>query len=267
MGYTDRMTHLCYTLEEAATHLNLSETVLVRLSQYFKVPKSAYEPVGYLSFKGDLLFDEQDMTFFRKVKERLLAGEGLDEVKSRMRREESHSVTDISQPLAQPAPPVPSPQAEEPSPPIPTLQDEAPYKNAAQRNFERYKSTHHTGLTKVFENMIKEVGKDGGRASSDKSNPKTSVHTPVKPLRGRAVLPEAPQPEARLEADILPFKRRTERPTNHTPKPAGNGAGWEQALQDAINHPRALNARLKNAAMLLRDRALEGEHHQERHPN
>ena len=35
------MTHLCYTLEEAAERLNLSETVLVRLSQYFKVPKAA----------------------------------------------------------------------------------------------------------------------------------------------------------------------------------------------------------------------------------
>src|SRR4051794_19897343 len=81
------MTHLCYTLEETADRLNLSETVLVRLSQYFKVPKSAYEDIGYLSFKGDLAFSDQDIAFFRQVKERLLAGENLEEVKGRMRTE------------------------------------------------------------------------------------------------------------------------------------------------------------------------------------
>lgn len=81
------MTHLCYTLEEAAEKLKLSETVLVRLSQYFKVPRTAYEDVGYLSFKGDLAFTEQDLAFFRQAKERLLSGQSLDEVKSRMREE------------------------------------------------------------------------------------------------------------------------------------------------------------------------------------
>lgn len=81
------MTHLCYTLEEAAEKLKLSETVLVRLSQYFKVPRTAYEDVGYLSFKGDLAFTEQDLEFFRQAKERLLSGQSLDEVKSRMREE------------------------------------------------------------------------------------------------------------------------------------------------------------------------------------
>ena len=79
------MTHLCYTLDEAGKRLDMSETVLVRLSQFFKVPENAYEAAGYLSFKGDLLFSDQDIAFFRQVKERLLAGESLNDVKSRIR--------------------------------------------------------------------------------------------------------------------------------------------------------------------------------------
>lgn len=79
------MTQICYSLEETARRLDMSETVLVRLSQYFKVPQSAYEEMGFLSFKGDLAFSDQDIGFFRQVKEHLLAGESLETVKTRIR--------------------------------------------------------------------------------------------------------------------------------------------------------------------------------------
>ncbi|MBY0403579.1 MAG: hypothetical protein K2X66_06740 [Cyanobacteria bacterium] len=75
------MTELCYSLETAAEKLGVSETVLVRLSQYFKFPAHAYGDEGYLSFKGELTFSEQDLRFFRMVRERLLDGESLEEVK------------------------------------------------------------------------------------------------------------------------------------------------------------------------------------------
>jgi hypothetical protein len=77
------MTQLCYSLEDAAQRLDVSETVLFRLSQAFKVPASAYEAVGALSFKGDPVFAEPELAFFREVKERLLAGETLEALKRR----------------------------------------------------------------------------------------------------------------------------------------------------------------------------------------
>lgn len=76
------MTEICYSSDEAAEKLGVSETVLVRLSQYFKIPVDAYESEGFLSFKGDLSFSEQDIRFFRMVRERLLEGESLEDVKT-----------------------------------------------------------------------------------------------------------------------------------------------------------------------------------------
>jgi hypothetical protein len=79
---------VCHTLEEASQRLNLSETVLVRLSQYFKMPASAYDSVdghalGGLSFKDDPVFMETDLAFFRELKERLISGETLESLKRR----------------------------------------------------------------------------------------------------------------------------------------------------------------------------------------
>lgn len=74
-------THIFYELPQAAEQLNMSETVLVRLSQYFKIPALAYEEEGYLSFKGELLFSEPDIRFFKMVKERLMSGATLPQVK------------------------------------------------------------------------------------------------------------------------------------------------------------------------------------------
>lgn len=76
------MTEICYSSDEAAEKLGVSETVLVRLSQYFKIPVDAYESEGFLSFKGDLSISEQDIRFFRMVRERLLEGESLEDVKT-----------------------------------------------------------------------------------------------------------------------------------------------------------------------------------------
>lgn len=74
-------TQLYYGLEQAGEKLGMSETVLVRLSQYFKIPANAYETEGYLSFKGELQFSEEDLRFFRMVRERLVSGESLDHVR------------------------------------------------------------------------------------------------------------------------------------------------------------------------------------------
>ena len=187
------MTHLCYTLDEAAERLNLSETVLVRLSQYFKVPQDAYEEIGTMSFKGDLGFSDQDLAFFRQVREHLLEGESLEEVKARIRYEHIPAAapqppvqaqtyetprTIDAQPIdaqpvnVQPSQPAraaqqaPMPQPARPaanttgmSSPIREVIDRAPFEKAAQQNLAKYKESQRFGIGRVFENMLKEVQK------------------------------------------------------------------------------------------------------------
>lgn len=329
------MTHLCYTLEEAALRLNLSETVLVRLSQYFKVPQSAYEEAGYLSFKGDLSFSDQDIEFFRQVRERLLAGESLEEVKARIRYE------NVTVPAHAPEPPLgPQPSALEPprqdvpeppvahapksdyqtrpvsaamTPPIREVVDRAPFEEAARQSFDRYKQNHRYGLGRVFENMLKEVGGSGRQEPSQKQpKPEKRLGLPgVKPLRpsipepaGWEESPPSPvhEPEAPRSESLLPFRAmRQLRPRPHEAQPAARpvtpepvheqpqpvasrsaaathphetpatpptepaaasmpvfspGAPmWEERLVQTTHH-RALNNRLKDAATLMRERAV-----------
>jgi hypothetical protein len=286
------MTHLCYTLEEAAGRLNLSETVLVRLSQYFKVPRAAYEEAGYLSFKGDLVFSDQDIAFFRQVRERLLAGESLEEVKSRIRHEDAlagNSRREAAPPSrsAGAASPLPGEDsgrsaASEPGAfplmgALREIADRTPYEKAAEKSFERYKSMHRTGLGRVFENMLKEVGGMANkRASKPQPKPmRAKAAEPVeenlsgsRPVREDAILPfKSLRQSAALPAE--PERSRVTRPASGLwPRGQGGGneeAAWEPIIRQAVDQPRALDNHLKNAASLLRDRALNrAQHHSPR---
>lgn len=258
------MTHLCYTLEEAARKLKFSETVLVRLSQYFKVPRAAYEETGYLSFKGDLMFSDPDLAFFQQVKERLVAGQSLEEVKRRMRDEKSV----LSAPMEAPASSGGAPMQE--------ILDERPYQQAAQRDFERYKSTHRAsgGLSKVFESMLKEVGVTGEEnappekqtKSARKSRKGTDTVLPFRSLRQNVLShqPETDQPEPIMEeaSSNRPFKpvptvqgSATRAIWNPVAADAHQEEAWERIIRQAASRPRALNNRLKNAALLLQQEA------------
>lgn len=265
------MTHLCYTLEEAAEKLKLTETVLVRLSQYFKVPKAAYEESGYLSFKGDLAFTETDIDFFRQAKERLLLGESLEFIKNRIREHEplpasmkmpppagnfaehlsqgqnsgsQKGVTPASQDFLASIKPVGEPLRE--------IQDSQPYEKAVEISFERYKSVHRTGLGRVFENMLKEVGVT---RSDDKNSDASPDFRPLKP--------KTAQSAGRLPLErLLPFQRDEAEPAlAPLAKPTGKrgqskeDSSWEQLLKQATHQPRTLNSHLKGAAALLRERA------------
>lgn len=297
------MTNICYTLEEAAEKLNLSETVLVRLSQYLKMPRSAYDEAGYLSFKGDLAFSEQDLAFFQKVKERLLMGESLDDVKSRIPQKTTPPLTKpVEQAFAQPEAlalaesPLPEAKDQEPNllggssvaltgelPAMSEIKDRKPYEKAAEKSFERYKSKHRSTLGKVFENMLKEVG-----------NPKTgrrveTVTPAFRPMRNQVhedleAYEEREQAVTTRDAASLPFARPSNPEANsHQPqagyhpdsiakkfgstpqpaKPSASNAIWQPFIQQATQKPRTLNIQLKNAAQLLRQQTLGHTHQQE----
>lgn len=274
------MTHLCYTLEEAAEKLKLTETVLVRLSQFFKVPQFAYEESGYLSFKGDLAFTDQDIAFFRQVRERLLLGESLDEVRGRIRQPLAAAEPPLSQ--SKPADnmefsrhlnaPGAAPPAESkgsamtPMPlgqptseravsvPLKEIQDNEPYEKAVAQSFERYKSVHRTGLGRVFENMLKEIG----TTRQEKAPERPSEFRPMKGKKPTST------PATNLER-LLPFQRDNEvngfaqdmpGPTAKRTEPLKGDPSWEQLLKQAVDQPRSMNSRLKGAAALLRERAM-----------
>jgi hypothetical protein len=260
------MIHLCYTLEEASEKLKLTETVLVRLSQYFKVPRGAYEASGYLSFKGDLAFTEADIEFFRQAKERLLLGESLEVIKNRVREQEQQSAQAgcstgtgaFSEYLVDTQNAV-EPKMEAPQPladlkPLHEIQGREPYEKAAEVSFERYKSVHRTGLGRVFENMLKEVGAN----RSDDKNPEVSPN--FRPLR-----PKTSQMSTQPSLQVLPFQKVE---ASQTSGPVANQSSrvkqsrsssldpsWEHLLKQAIDQPRTLNSHLKGAAALLRERA------------
>lgn len=251
-------TQLCYSVDEAAQALNLSETVLVRLSQYFKVPAAAYEEVGYLSFKGDLVFSEPDLVFFRRIKECLVAGDTLEQAKQKVSYGPPAS-------LQSQAPPT-----QKKDRPLREIQDEAPYQKAAERDFARYKSVHRTGIGKIFANMIKEVSA-GANASKKMTAPE------AKPMRDKmTAAPAQPRSER-----LLPFRnsKREGLQGEESLKPASPKAlgqasaweptpeqppGWEKLIQDALQRPRVLNQHLKAAALVLKEQAMQQRPQQRR---
>lgn len=257
-------THLCYTLEEAAVKLNLSETVLVRLSQYFKMPRSAYEAVGYLSFKGDLAFTEQDMTFFMQAKERLLAGESLEAVKSRMREDSvalktsgPSSYASVPKPeqskIMEPLIPASSLMGQ----PLRKIEDQKPYEKAVAQSFERYKSIHRPGLGKVFENLLKEIGTFTGRAASPTQETPTLGKNALatNPLADNRQKPSKISSQSPLTSSVEAVKPSSSQQAGGD-KHQGEPLSWHTIIQDASSRPRTLNNQLKHAAILLREQAL-----------
>lgn len=174
---------VCHTLEEASQRLNLSETVLVRLSQYFKVPASAYDSVdglslGGLSFKDDPLFMESDLAFFRELKERLVSGETLESLKRRpphplpatvpSKRPSSSSDTPITinaalrhaeqsrnedTPGNLGASSIPPPEKLQKAS-IRQIDNPQLFSKVAERNFKHYKHQNGVGIGQVFKKIL-----------------------------------------------------------------------------------------------------------------
>ncbi len=283
------MTHVCYSLQEAADKLKLTETVLVRLSQFFKMPRAAYEASGYLSFKGDLAFTEPDLQFFLRVKERLLMGDTLEMVKRHLSSLEAlgQSMTSATQDEEESVTPngadsmsasvsvgPSSGSSSVPQAPMREIQDRQPYEKAAEDSFERYKSVHRTGLGRVFESMLKEVGATAPdhpelpeRVSP--SAPKAHSGTVAEPKnragRFSPFLPLEPEKSSVEPSEPMTGKAPAGKMAAHPPRPsqeiASLDASWEQLLKQAVQQPRVLNSHLKSAAALLRERATRQDAH------
>lgn len=147
------MTQLCYSIEEAAKMVDMSEPVLVRLSQFFKVPESGYEDVGYLSFKGDLVFTDADIHFFKQVKERILQGETIETIRDRIRFD-----TTANQPTANKSTQV-------------NLSEKSPYAQPSQR----FADMASDGI----ENQVRQDDTTSVQSKRGKSMPKSRDNAPI----------------------------------------------------------------------------------------
>lgn len=134
------------------------------------------------------------------------------------------------------------------------IQDRQPYEKAAKQSFERYKSVHRTGLGRVFENMLKEVG-------VTRSEKKTETSLNFRPMRTKK---EQESGGASPLERLLPFQRGGEEAAQESPARKESAKRhssvadptWEQLLKQAVHQPRSLNSHLKGAAALLRERAI-----------
>lgn len=259
------MTQLCYTLDEAAQALGLSETILVRLSQYFKIPAAAYDNVGYLSFKGDLVFMDADLQFFRQVKERLVTGESLEEVKQRIQSQiplnTALNPTPINGPQAVSGNPASSIELNE-------IEDTTPYKKAAEQSFERYKHTHHrSGLSRVFENMMKEVGSGQKKTATPQAKPMrnkietSSASQPTQPKDRLLPFSRSKQSAAKAATEQLSYSTPNRYATHPTWASSAQDLSWDRIVDDAKKRPRIWSQQLQSMALYLRQTAIKPPEH------
>lgn len=155
--------------------------------------------------------------------------------------------------------------------PMREIQDRQPYEKAAEVSFERYKSVHRTGLGRVFESMLKEVGAtasegapllspSGTQVPKDNSGNAGGKMAGTKPRAGRFSPFLPPEPPADSAAPVLDKGAMDQAATSSRSIPASLetpsvDSSWEQLLKQAVQQPRVLNSQLKSAAALLRERA------------
>lgn len=257
---------ICYSLEDAAEKLNLSETVLVRLSQYFKVPEVAYEETGFLSFKGDLSFTDRDLHFFREVRERLLAGYNLDQLRAFFSQQAAQQ-TPVPEELEEAEPQQafqtyidPTAMKVRPAPPredelLTEVDDAQPFQKMAEKTFAKYKNIHQPKeRTDVLKNLAK-----GFQTSAPSVPPLAPIsRDPVfKPLKQTAVKPHATPPVSQQTATptIQPPPKEPVSAEPSATLPVTETIEWGALLANAKRQTVPLSDALQRAASELRQQA------------
>lgn len=237
------MTTLIYSLEEAAKTLGMSETVLVRLSQYFRIPQAAYEEGNYLSFKGDLGFTGHDIAFFSQVQERILAGDSLETIRQRV-----HYDHIMPQPKA--------PGLPRATTILPETAEGDPLKRLAEKSFRRYKETNRPASGGIFKKIMHRVEEPES----------VKADTPKEPRLARgvgktlaALFPQtlpAPQtlPRPASSREAPPLQVRSLSKSVSERKPLASESSRENKEE---REEEGLNPTLRKAALRLRERALQ----------
>lgn len=248
------MTTVSYSIDEAAKRLGMSETVLVRLSQFFKIPAETYED-GFLSFKEELFFSESDLHFLKEIRERVLAGENLEQVKNDMLQVKN-------------SPPPHAPYATPPSATssaayststdepldVHMVEDPATYQQIAERSFKTYKQKNGIGITGIFKSLLKEVGHTSfSKPRFFKTHPQTKIET-VEKLPS----PKTPRPEPAAQSQDTVFPTPPSKRSERLPEPLRqiNNIGnfnWRDFIANAGHLKLPTNNYLEHKAITLRE--------------
>jgi hypothetical protein len=81
--------YVIFPVKEASKQLGLPESVLLRLSQFFKVPEEYYQKDSHQLMTGDIAFNDAEIRFFQEVHKRILLGEDLESIKTALLRPKS----------------------------------------------------------------------------------------------------------------------------------------------------------------------------------
>lgn len=269
------MAYLCYSLTEAAQKLELSETVLIRLSQFLRVPATAYDTLGRsLTYKGDLLLTDADITFFQQVKERLLKGESLEDIKRRIVPEAidvlpASGLIPALLPSGERAQPSARGEGQEAvqlqaamaPKPLKEIKSAHTLQNVADKTFERYRAEHRTPPQQVFKHLVQETT-PGRKDRLQSSGLSASTEAMIARLAGgsaEAIMPKSNQnlikpPEMTTSGKPQAFSGQLQ--AGKLMRQAGSEQPWQPLIDAAIRQPRQLNIQLKTAAQLLKQKAL-----------
>jgi hypothetical protein len=246
------MTDNLYTLEEAADQLGLSKTILMRMSQYFKMPQSAYTGHAQATQPaGNPVFTRFDIRFFNRIKDRLSAGETLVEIKEQLQTgfpdtlsqslnsEHLEIVNHLSTPST-----------------LTSIDNPGMYHSLVDKKFEHYKRQHHPGLSPVFKKLLKELGSQAEASrqhatffskplsslfSTFTSRPPRTMVKKEKPASqkrfAKATVPQSPSPKS-----VFFFAGDTRQEEHQL---------LQQALDTISQNPYHLTVRIRQAAQTL----------------
>jgi len=153
-------------LKEAARLLQLTEVVLLRLAQTFKIP-TTIEHIPPQKLTTTVRFTPAELRFFAAIRQRILKGQSLSSIRAEVlarakqqQRKQAASKSegpfmDASKPLAYQKAIIQMAAASSTTANLATVKtaDKAPIKQQGKKRFEQYKETHVRQNSPVFETI------------------------------------------------------------------------------------------------------------------
>ncbi len=200
------------TLEQVARDLDLSESVVLRLAQYFDVPRKYYKaPSGQPRL---MLFSPQEVDILRQTKASLLAGRSLPEIKQSL----AHALIyldrpEVLEPLSPRSASAGHPAEETSEEELPLIeyeQDHALKQYLAQETFRQYRHNNEAPEA-PFQRLAQALKKEPTLQAFESMPTKSSLGYVSPPSTTIFPRLEAPQPEplpSDLKNRILELKQQ-----------------------------------------------------------
>ncbi len=166
---------LQFTLDQAATQLDLSESVVKRLSQYYQIPKRYYTlPKGQPRI---LLYDSREIELLREIQKLLVAGNSLTEIKKLITQKQDSIEAELTDTSTNTEP---DDSADDNL--VEYDQNEALKEQLAQTTFKQYRQ-NNTPPKAPFMSLVKTLQTKGVKPATTKSK-KMPQYQPPQILQG-----------------------------------------------------------------------------------